>query len=391
MAEGHYTDQNPSSSMSMEALSMQDRTQEDARALSRGLASLPMEMILEMVESLPPAHDTVQTGYAGSDALHSAQAGLDALRALCGVSRQMQFVAKPHLYRTIVVSDPYKLHRLRKTLDTSPELGEHVKSLTVYRYFAESDVEDEDDNYVPENMTLSQFSETLVAVLEKTPNLVTLSLNFDRTTEFQDSRPFETLGESLHMDISRAKDSNHPQGFLPNVVTLGILLPSGEASEIQRSGEYQIFNDLLNLPSLSHIVVRRPGPGPFQGREIYAELLVLIADLRVFPLQDADGENVAPVPEDYQDQRIPVPYPIARHMTIPWTIWFLEAIEALSPTYFPQLNTVGLEYETSQINDHGFAVINQILNSSERYFVSKMQALQGTMEQKGIHFSLTKL
>lgn len=291
MAEGYSTDQDPGISMDMEALTIQDKTQTDAVAMSHGLATLPTEMILQMAESLPPAYDTVQTGHAGSDTLRSAQERTSALQALCRVSKQMRAAARPNLYQTIVVSDPYKLQRLRETLEGEPELGEHVKSLAVYRDFDESDVRDIKDqrrlgeNYVPEGITLSRFSETLVAVLKKTPNLVTLSLNLDKTTAFHDSRPFEHLKDCLQQDISDATDPNNPQPFLPSVVNLGILLPSGGASEIQRSEEYGIFKDLLNLPSLSHIVVRRPrlGSESSQGHEIYRELLRKLSSDQVCP------------------------------------------------------------------------------------------------------------
>lgn len=120
--------------------------------------------------------------------------------------------------------------------------------------------------------------------------------------------------------------------------------------------------------------------------------LVVIADLRVFRFEGAYGEDIAPVQEDYQDPEIPMPYAIARHMTVPCTIWFLEDIEALSPTYFPPLNMLGLEYKTNQVNHRGFRAVNQILKSSEDHLVGKMQDLQRTTAQKGIiHFSFTKL
>lgn len=120
--------------------------------------------------------------------------------------------------------------------------------------------------------------------------------------------------------------------------------------------------------------------------------LVLIADLKVFRLEEAYGEDTAPVQEVYQVPRIPMPYYIARHMTIPKTISFLEEVEALSPTYFPHLNVLGLEYETNEISGPGFDALNQILNGCEAFFVRQMQALQRTTQQKGIiHFSLTKV
>lgn len=119
--------------------------------------------------------------------------------------------------------------------------------------------------------------------------------------------------------------------------------------------------------------------------------LVLIADFRVFPLSEAYGEDIAPVQEDYQDQGISMPYTIARHMAYPFTIWFLEDIELHSATSFSQLNMIDLEYKTSQVDKPGFAAVNQILNSSERWFVSKMQALEGTMGQKGIRFRFNRL
>lgn len=278
MAEGRFTNQSPDQapglSMGMGALNIQDNTEMDAHAVSRDLASLPTELILEMVEHLPQDHDTVQVGYAGSDALRSAQAGIEAL---CRVSRQMLAMAKPQLYRTIVVSDPYKLHHLRKTLDGSPELGANVTSLTVYRDLESSDIEDQEllnsGHHDPQTITLSQFSETLVAVLKKTPNLVTLSLNFDKTTVFRESNHFDLLKRFIPTEIKRAKNADGLQTFLPKVAKLGILLPQGWGSRIDRSDEYQTFEDLLNLPSLSHIVVRRPGPGFCPGHESYGEFL----------------------------------------------------------------------------------------------------------------------
>ncbi|KAK7711029.1 hypothetical protein SLS63_012775 [Diaporthe eres] len=443
MAEGYCTDhspdQTPSLGVDMEALDIQDKTEMDAQAVSNNLRSLPPELIHQMVEYLPPANDAVQVGHAGSDALRSAQAGLGALRALCQVSSQLRAVVRPDFYRAIVISEPCKLHRLRETLDNYPELGEYVKSLTVYRDLNSSDIENQrlldDGHHVPQTITLSQFSETLVAVLKKTPNLVTLSLNFDQTTPFEGTSPFAEFKHFLHMNISRANDPNDPQEFLPKVVTLGILLPPARTSRTRtdRPEEYQTFKDLLNLPSLSHIIVRRPVPEPFQAYEIYLELLnsiksqfrfapmletlripmrlfrdpddengvmfhpgevlpgtlqslVLTADLRVFPKWHADGEDVLPVEEDYQDEGITIPYPIARHLSIQETIWFLETIAAISPTYFSQLNMLRLGYGTSRINDRDFAAINEMLNSVERDFVSEIQALQGTMEQNGIHF-----
>lgn len=271
MAEYYSTDQIPGLSMSMEALDIQEQTQFDANS---GLLSLPNEILTEMVKHLPPAHDTVQTGYSGSDDLHSAQAGLHGLQALCRVSRRMQDVAKPELYRTIVVSDPYKLHRLRETLDKHPELGERVRSLAVYRDFDESD----DDDYI-----MKEFSEILVAVLLKTPGLLTLSLNFDKTSRFDNPRPFGLMKRSLETYISYAKQAKAPEQFLPKVKTLGILLPEGEASEVQRSEEYEIFKDLLNLPSLRHIVVRRPETDHSTGREMYGRLLCKLVSHRVCP------------------------------------------------------------------------------------------------------------
>lgn len=118
--------------------------------------------------------------------------------------------------------------------------------------------------------------------------------------------------------------------------------------------------------------------------------LVLIADVRVFLLTYEDHENDAPVQEDLQDQQILMPDPIVRHTPSPWTLWFVEGIVVLCPTYFSQLNILGLEYRTNRVNGPGFTVANQILDGAERFFISKMQALQGTMEQKGIHFSFTQ-
>lgn len=261
MAEYYSTDQIPGLSVSMEALDIQEQTQMDANS---GLSSFPNEILTGVVQHLPPANDSVQTGYPGSDALHSAQAGLHALQALCRVSRRMQAVAKPELYRTILVSDPYKLHRLRQTLDKYPELGERVRSLAVYRDFDSSDIDEE---------PLRLFSKTLVAVLEKTPGFLILSLNFDKTSRFQNPRPFGLVKRNMERYISRAMRARLPQGFLPQVGTLGICLSEGEASEVQRSEEYEIFKDLLNLPSLRHIVVRRPETDHFTGRDIYGLLL----------------------------------------------------------------------------------------------------------------------
>lgn len=272
MAEDYSTDQVPGLGASMEALDIQDKSQIDADNMRDGLLSLPNEVLIEMVQHLPHAQDPVQTGYAGSDAFHSAQAGLDALQALCRVSRRIQDVAKPELYRSIVVSDPYKLHRLRETLDKQPELGERVRSLAVYRDFDASD----DDNYIME-----KFSEALVAVLEKTPGLLILSLNFDKTSRFDNPRPFGLMKRNLEKYISRAKQAKAPEQFLPEVETLGILLPEGEASEVQRSEEYEIFKDLLNLPSLRHIVVRRPETGHSTGRDTYGPLLCKLVPHRV--------------------------------------------------------------------------------------------------------------
>lgn len=291
MPEGHFTDQYPDQepglSMDMKALAIPDKTEMDAHAVSRNLASLPPELIHQMVEHLEhlrPDHDTVQVGYAGFDALRSAQAGIGTL---CRVSRKLRAVATPHLYRNIAVSDPYKLYHLRETLGTSPEFGVYVKSLTVYRDFGSSDIEDQrlldNGRHDPQTITLSQFSETLVEVLKKTPNLVTLSINCCQTTEFEDTSPFELLKDFLHMEISRAKEANGLQEFLPKVVTLGILLPLGGESRIDRSYEYQTFNDLLNLPSLSHIVVRRPGPREFPVPENYGEFLSESLSHRVCP------------------------------------------------------------------------------------------------------------
>lgn len=278
MAEGYSTGQIPGLSVGMKALDIQNKTQADTSNMCDGLLSLPNEVLIEMVKHLSPAHDTVQTGYPGSDDLRSAQAGLDALQALCRVSGRMQDVAKPELYRTIVVSDPYKLHRLRETLDKDPELGEGVRSLAVYRDFDESD----DDDH-----TAKEFSKTLVAVLEKTPGLLILSLNFDKTSRFNNPRPFGLMKRNLEKYISRAKRAKIPEEFLPNVGTLGIILPEGEASEVQRSEEYEIFKDLLNLPSLRHIVVRRPKADHFTGRDIYGRLLSKLVSHGVYP--DSSG------------------------------------------------------------------------------------------------------
>lgn len=272
MAEDSSTDQIPGLSVSMEALDIQDKTQIDANYMCDGLLSLPNEILIEMVKHLTPVPDTVQTDYAGSKAFNSAQAGLHALQALCRVSRRIQDVAKPELYRTIVVSNPDKLHRLRETLNKHPDVGEHIRSLAVYRDFDSSDIDDE---------PLKMFSKTLVAVLEKTTGLLILSLNFDKTSRFQNPRPFGLMKRNLEKYLNRAIHAKVPQDFLPKVGTLGIVLPEGEASEMQRSEEYEIFKDLLNLPSLRHIVVRRPKTDHFTGRDIYGQLLGKLISHRV--------------------------------------------------------------------------------------------------------------
>lgn len=247
-----------------------------AGARYSALAGCPTEIHRLILDYLRPAQGRIQSYEPGSQASRSGNTGLLALRALCLVSRQMECVARPYLYETIVVFDPYNLEKLRETLDSNLDLGPLVKSLTVHHYIDCSDIEYQrllNDGYDPGAVTLSQFSEALVAALERTFNLVMLSLNFHKPPLFGDPRPFRSLSRLLRTEIIRARRVSFPREFLPRVETLGIFLPVGGENTVQRSEEYNIFDGLLNCPALSNIVVRRTGLGPFPGKENYETLL----------------------------------------------------------------------------------------------------------------------
>lgn len=256
----------------MEQLAIRDKPQSDAHALFRTLIHLPEELIVKILKSTEwlADHTEAQTGSADSDVLQSAQEGLNNLQNLCRVTKQMDAVVKPYLYRVIAISDPYKLQCLGRTLKNSPELGEHIESLSVYRYFDASDVENQellDDGGDPEAITLSQFSKALVAVLWKTPKLRTLTLSLGKHFLFEDETPFQELETYLPKDMSRH------QGLLPNLETLAVLLTTGMWSPGQQSAEYWIFERPLNLPALRDIVAIRPEYNNTGGEEFWHELL----------------------------------------------------------------------------------------------------------------------
>lgn len=294
MAEGYYSDEASRPSRRMGWLATSGTPTRHADAPSRNLADFPAEIHRLVLDNLKPAQGMIPSYEPGSRASRSANADLHALHALCLVSRKMVSVVREYLYGTIVVFDSYNLMKLRETLDCNPYLGSLVKSLSVYKYIDSSDIEHQrllGDGYDPGAVTLSQFSEALVAVLGKTPELVMLSLKFDKPP-FGDPTPFKWLKEYLRTDMSRARQASFPREFLPKLDTLGIILPPRGENTYLRLQEYRIFEGLLNCPALSHIVVRRTRRDRFPGEENYKTLfskLVIHAAFVPGPLSQRSG------------------------------------------------------------------------------------------------------
>lgn len=269
VAGRHLPDQAPELSTGMEALAIQNEAGRDAVLVPPILQQCPDELTIKWINYLSPDATTAQISYANSDEFRLVEKRRQGLQGLCGATRALQSIAMPLLYRTVVVSDPHKLCLLRRTLEDSPNYGYEVKSLSVYRDFDQSDVESQnelDRGGDPGTITLSEFSEALVAVLMRTPELRILTLSLNKLPNFQDDEAFSRLGNCL------VEDMNRNQTLLPGVETLAILLTPGARSEIQRDREYTVFKGLLNFSALRNIIVRRP-PIFTPGIDVWSELL----------------------------------------------------------------------------------------------------------------------
>lgn len=240
--------------LSMESLVIRDD-------MGATLESLPNEVIGEILDKLTLDHETVYQVFAGSKTLASAQASLGELRNFSMTSQRMGAIARPYLYRVIVIPAPNKLTCLHRSLVADPTLGNYINSLAVLRHYDLSKPEEPSwlaNGRPTRAMSLSEFSQTFVAILKNTPRLITLSLvRVLGTKSLEEAYPFDQLVDSMAQEISIAKNASNDREFLPMVKILGILRSRGETLGDSLRREHEIFKDLLNLPNLEHILVIR--------------------------------------------------------------------------------------------------------------------------------------
>ncbi|KAL1882910.1 hypothetical protein Daus18300_000548 [Diaporthe australafricana] len=401
--------------------------------------SLPNETIFEILENLTPAHDTIDPVFVGSKALATAQERLNALQALCLASKRMEAMARPYLWRVIVIPDPNKLICLQRSIAACPTLGLLIKSLAVHQNHELSKKAE---------MSLRELSRIVVAILEKTPRLVALSMIGLRKEQHavEDSQPPPFLVEILKRDISLAKDASHDTQFLPDVEILGLLYCKGT-----RTKQRFIVEDLLDLPSLRHIVYHYEQDfsptdriviydGIFKNRSLplrttitSLDWLRLVAPSHVFNLCSAPkletlkiplryfrdyerpdqmlrpsdvlpktlksltvsadlrynaswhrhkGENGWTVNDDADESNIR-PFP-----SVPWTMGFLRDLEGIVDNIYPNLVEVTLEYTVDDPKEAGVSDGDDISRSviDKKGLGAQLQGLGTSFGKKGVQF-----
>ncbi|KAK2613343.1 hypothetical protein N8I77_000261 [Diaporthe amygdali] len=100
------------------------------------LNSLPVELLMQVIGHLAP--NDVQPYFDGISQpefydvdFNPYKQSQKTLRMLCLVSKQMDLVARPYLYRAAFVNHVDVLTYFLRTLDESPALGNHVKHLVL--------------------------------------------------------------------------------------------------------------------------------------------------------------------------------------------------------------------------------------------------------------------
>lgn len=158
------------------------------RVAATSIVILPNEIIMKIVESLVPTHDLLNPSYVGSRALRSAKTARRTLLRFCMVSKRMNALVIPYLYRDIIITDSNKLRRLHDILvehpvKLAPILCSYIKSLAVHQKIVAPPSSGEQD------MSLEDFSFKIISILEITPRLTKFSLVPIGTEVFQVSAP----------------------------------------------------------------------------------------------------------------------------------------------------------------------------------------------------------
>lgn len=163
---------------------------------------------MNIVGNLIPAHNLLNPLYIGSNALSSAIEIRSTLYNLCLVSKRTNAIAKPYLYRVIVIRDSNKLKRLKEILvedsaRQSPVLCRYIESLSVHQNLvAPTSLEER-------RMSRKEFSDTILSILRRTPRLITMSLVPIGTKVFRVSAP---QTPPRHLKKERKKEKSAPRG-----------------------------------------------------------------------------------------------------------------------------------------------------------------------------------
>lgn len=116
------------------------------------ILSLPVELHMDILEYLAP--DDVQP-YLDSESFREYKTAQKDLRSVCLVSKQMEAVARPYLYRAVIVCNVDVLAYLIRALDETQSLGQHVKRLVLE---------------VPSTREVGNYRKPNVAIFESRPN-----------------------------------------------------------------------------------------------------------------------------------------------------------------------------------------------------------------------------
>lgn len=157
----------------MEALAVQCEAKWDVAVPSP--LPVPVETMVNIIENLVPTHNLFNPVYVGSKALASAIEMRNKLQTLCRVSQRMNAIAVPYLYRIIVITDSNELTRLHETLMKKSVrqpagLGGYIESLAVHQNIVSP--RSEYGRY----MSVDQFSNSIVSILQRSPRLTKFSL-----------------------------------------------------------------------------------------------------------------------------------------------------------------------------------------------------------------------